>query len=355
LPLKGNFAYEGYLLPGFPIEFVVQPDRAVRADTHIHNNDKPLCRIHDLLETSTGSALEKGRWLITAKNVDEVYDASEQTLFNQGVSLKGYQRGLNSLGFKADYVYSSCALLSEQVVRDTQIWNDTIRESRFKAKAIRVLFIGDSNMRKQEEMFRTYFGGLVESEEITTSGGIVPLLPSIIERLDVLKLDTSAQYFVIFNTGLHDLDKLCVARRRPERDPYINVTDEEFFCFDEYRRQLERFVQAVKSFPSILTVWQTTTAGWPKWGNTAPWRPGSIQNLPSDASAVAYLNDIAWDILSSRDVPVMDAYWLTLARPDHRDVNEQNAIGKRMVHGGPEIYSVLTRKWAMMILESLRG
>jgi hypothetical protein len=53
------------------------------------------------------------------------------------------------------------------------------------------------------------------------------------------------------------------------------------------------------------------------------------------------------------DIPVMDAYWLTLSRPDHREVTKTNGIVEKILHAGPEVHSVLVRKWAMMILESI--
>ena len=59
-------------------------------------------------------------------------------------------------------------------------------------------------------------------------------------------------------------------------------------------------------------------------------------------------------MITQNGIPVMDAYWLSLSRPDHRQINVDNTLAGQLVHAGPEIYSVLTRKWAMMILERLQ-
>jgi hypothetical protein len=66
-----------------------------------------------------------------------------------------------------------------------------------------------------------------------------------------------------------------------------------------------------------------------------------------------FFNDIAWQVMAEMNVLVMDAYWLTLSRPDHRETLHDNILGARLAHAGPEVYSVLVRKWAMMILEVL--
>jgi hypothetical protein len=66
--------------------------------------------------------------------------------------------------------------------------------------------------------------------------------------------------------------------------------------------------------------------------------------LPRDPTFVAHFNEAAWRVInghndgdtsdSSSKVEFMDAYWLTLARPDHREVDINNVIGKHLVYTG---------------------
>jgi hypothetical protein len=60
-------------------------------------------------------------------------------------------------------------------------------------------------------------------------------------------------------------------------------------------------------------------------------------------------NEIAWQEAAKADIPVMDAYWLTVPRPDHREVDNEQMVSKHMVHVGTESYSVLLRKWISLI------
>ena len=144
---------------------------------------------------------------------------------------------------------------------------------------------------------------------------------------------------------------------RKHRAPLIhNVSDIDFSCVQLYRESLTELVTAVAAFPASLRVWQTTTAGWPKWGNYGvAWPADKWQVLPSDPTAIAHWNNVAWEVLLpfSNEIAVMDAYWLTLSRPDHRESDRLNSLGKHMVHAGPQVYYVLMRKWAMMILQTI--
>jgi hypothetical protein len=219
-----------------------------------------------------------------------------------------------------------------------------------------VLFIGDSNLLLQQIMFREFFGNSLETTRISTEGGLVVTLPNITKRLKQLALEPQ-DYFVIFNAGLHDINKFCQKDWRHYRAPLIhNVSDADFSCLRYYRESLTELVAAVAAFPARLRVWQTTTAAWPKWGNFGvAWPADNYQVLPSDTSTILHWNEVAWEVLQpySNEIAVMDAYWLTLSRPDHRESDRNNVIGKHLVHAGPQVYYVLTRKWAMLILQTI--
>jgi hypothetical protein len=170
-------------------------------------------------------------------------------------------------------------------------------------------------------------------------------LPAIKAALQDLAREDK-HFVVMFNSGLHDIHLLCGK----------NTTfGPSFSCGDVYRSKLKELVDVVNSFPAVLRVWQTTTAAWPKWGvYGSAWPPTKSQRLPKAANVCEYFNDIAWSIMAQNNIPVQDTYWLTLSRPDHRKAEEKNQIGSRLMHAGPEVYSILVRKWAMMILEVFR-
>ena len=71
---------------------------------------------------------------------------------------------------------------------------------------------------------------------------------------------------------------------------------------------------------------------------------------------VAHFNELAFDILSNstKSIRVMDEYWLTLARPDNREIfwGEGNA-GKHMAHPGLEVFDAMVHQWLTMVLASL--
>lgn len=103
--------------------------------------------------------------------------------------------------------------------------------------------------------------------------------------------------------------------------------------------------------PSLLTVFQTTTAAWPKWGNYGvSWPANSTQPMPFVADFVMHFNELAWGVMRDRNIPVMDAYWLTSSRPDHRESTISNNLAAALAHAGPDVYAVLVRKCDPMSL-----
>jgi hypothetical protein len=52
-------------------------------------------------------------------------------------------------------------------------------------------------------------------------------------------------------------------------------------------------------------------------------------------------------------IKVMDSFWLPLSRPNHRQIDMQSDLGRHLVHAGVEVYDVLARRRALMILETI--
>jgi hypothetical protein len=384
-PVKHEPAYEGYLLPGFPLQVHVVEQQVKNSNNNnqlVPLNDTssktklPSCNISMLTETSTHSALASGRWVVHQTNVQEPY--VNQSLVSEIATLERYQMGETSLGIDMEYVPTSCSLMPARALMDKR----TLRRCRERGqkydnknnnidknntnRSLHVIFIGDSNFRLQQDMFDRFFGHKLKTTRISTEGGLVVALPNIQKRLQELAVEvtestetaaTATDYFVIFNAGLHDLDRFCQKSWRSHRAPLIhNVSDDVFSCVQLYRESLTELVTAMAAFPARLRVWQTTTAGWPKWGNYGvAWPADKWQHLPADPTAIAHWNNVAWEVLQpfSNEIAVMDAYWLTLSRPDHRESDRSNSLGKHLVHAGPQIYYVLMRKWAMLILQTI--
>jgi hypothetical protein len=76
--------------------------------------------------------------------------------------------------------------------------------------------------------------------------------------------------------------------------------------------------------------------------------------MPMSPNAVQYFNEIAWDVIHDTfQFPVMDAFWMSVSRPDMRSIHGNNRIAANLAHAGPEVYSLLMRKWTMMIMETI--
>jgi hypothetical protein len=327
--------YEGYLLPGFPLTVTVTSETIPASSRR--------CGLSDLTSNSTRSAIDHGRWLVVTKQ------ASRRDRDNTTASAKlqavreGYQSGLNSIGIQMEYVPYNCLLPQQHDLREELL-------SSKKTSRLHVVFIGDSNMIKQHRIFDKLSTGM-PTTLISTSEGLVVRLPEIQESLRLLqeKASPNEKFMILFNAGLHDISLLCSRKWSGKRVEYIH---DSVSCGEHYRQSLIQLVDLIRSFPAELAVFQTTTAGWIKWGNFGfAWDPARVQTLPLDTSSCAYFNEIAWSVMKEADIPVLDSYWLTLARPDHRESGDNNAIGAHLVHAGPQVYDSLVRQWVTTFLD----
>jgi hypothetical protein len=338
LPSADEPGYEGYLLPDFPIYIQARHDS-------IQNNTLPLCTLEQLTETTSSSALQSGRWVV----IDKAESHFEPV--DNHVTRASFATGWHSLGFFMDYQPVDCNLIELQDALSRNILDQALARSKLPDKPLHFVLVGDSNTRIQAALLKQFFGG-VNVTYIATNGGLVVKLDEVKQELAKLR-QRDQHNVVLFNDGLHSIFELCDYGRHGRRQEYMNISD-EFTCVDTYRDYLRQLVAAVAEVPSLLTVWQTSMAAWPKWGmhgGAWPWR---LQTFPLDTSMCAHFNEAALDVLSGYpSLHIMDTYWLTLARPDHRQVDEKNSLTGRLMHAGPEVYSVLTRKWAMAILDAI--
>jgi hypothetical protein len=179
--------------------------------------------------------------------------------------------------------------------------------------------------------------------------------PNITEILPTMVVPGERRV-IVFNTGMHDIHRLCGAEWASDRQSYLSPHDARLPCTVLYKRAVQELANAIDHFPADMKIFQTTTAAWPKYGNyNIAWGPTNGQTLPLDPSFVPYFNRIAVETLQSDDYAanafqVVDGYWITLARPDHRETDRQVHIGKKLSHPGPEVVDAMVRIWTMILV-----
>ncbi|CAB9496053.1 expressed unknown protein [Seminavis robusta] len=377
-------AYEGYLLPGFPIPFlVVDGDKEeYKSNNGESHKSLPVCEMERLLETSATSAWEKARWVVTDKinqpnHVDDHH-------YKDTVTFPGYEVSQNSLGIMMDYRHDTCRILPHIAPKHPQ---NPLNKCTEANGPLHFIFIGDSNMRLQRNLFETMFLGLPEDQREKSrynehmirasyhdlTGGalrcnliggndknVTRFFQTILARKDE-KLEKPERYVVLFNTGMHDIHRLCSHEFAADRLTYLGdaATDASkgFHCVMHYRYAIEGLATEVLNFPADLRVFQSTTAGWPKYGNWGVfWPTEGAQNMPVATEFIDFFNDIAYEVMkdSFPTIPVMDGYWVSYARPDNREVSsaKKKALEKKLSHPGVEVVSAMLRTWTTIVAQS---
>ena len=336
--------YEGYLLHGFPLQLEVLPSSIFDKD----GGDLPVCTNDQLpvhgLEDNDINALMKGRWLVTEKARDFIY--TEHTLNPHQVSLEGYQRAYNSLGIKMEYQPVGCSIV-----------DDLMDIRNVNSDGVHLIFVGDSVMGLQHRRVRLdleFAGNGAKATIIGTHGGLAKRLDGVIEELQqIVAENTNERRVVLFNAGLHDIAQLCSAKYRKARSEYFPLANDEFSCIEVYKTLLYELTYFLASYPAELVAFQTTSAGWMPYGNFGfAWNPNEYQPYSLSPNAVAHFNEVAMEVVedaSGGRFPIVDGYYITLARPDHREIGEDNAIGKHMVHPGVEVIESMARIWLTAI------
>lgn len=118
-PMKEEPGYEGYMLPGFPIQLTVTES----------SSPTRLCRFDELIETSPTSALDAGRWLVTQKVSDRPLQNEhwETKLNSYAQGFESYAHGLGSIGFQMDYFPTKCNLATDAQLRDPALFEGARR------------------------------------------------------------------------------------------------------------------------------------------------------------------------------------------------------------------------------------
>lgn len=383
-------AYEGYLLPGFPLTVDVKSAVSTTAANSLVGTTASkslgglglkLCFYpHVIINATTGTSLwqqqqqqphpvayhwntqELGRWKVVQRNgLTDIGNSSFDTDDKQEVSLSGYQTGLNSLGFQMDYFFQECNLPSQKEAAEML----RSRANTVLDRVIHIVFVGDSNMRRQNEMFTKSF--LMDADTnrrsipnivahyISTNDGLISRMADVLSNVREIEKHKAPydDVYILFNAGLHDIAKLCSQRWASVRAEFLAESDVEGeSCVDMYRNALTDLVVLLQELAPKLMVFQSTTASWPKWGNGGfSWPAATTQTLPLDPHFCDYFNQMAsFPIMSKFGIGILDAYWMTRSRPDHRETAKENVIGSHMVHAGPEVYDALLRQWTTAVV-----
>lgn len=350
--------YEGYLLPGFPFFLTVQGDRPLL------ESKLPYCTLEQL--TTDKSPLEYARWRL----IDSIRNA-QHTIAVPGndIQLAGYQQSFQGLGLRFSYDRLDCRILGVPNAKSHNPMDDCLRST-----PLHIILIGDSVMRLQYTVLKGWMKKWIESNQVKITfyelyGGTLRC-----ERVSGPKLSTIPQEqsrpderkIVLFNSGLHDIHRLCGDEWKQDRETYLNESELKQSCVHMYHVALETLVSNVLRIPHVdLFLFQTTTAGWPKYGNFGvAWDPTQGQGLPLDAAFVDRFNRIAVEYIIGQVVVVvgdskdsnlyiMDGYWISLSRPDNREVNKNADLGKKLSHPGHEVVYAMVRFFVMMMTQTL--
>ena len=347
--------YEGYMLRDFPLDLIVDSS-SIEANAYAQSDP---CKVEDLTFLAPDAALwKRAFWAVNTVNSHLPFSIQH----SRNVTLQGYQSGRHSLGFSASYRYGSgCALLDITSATATCA-------PQHKQQVIHVLMVGDSVMRLQYDYlvehldpqrfqisFVELYGGYWLCKR-KTGPFITELLSYSAEAKDTV---------LLFNTGMHDIHRLCGHSFDEERPTYLNATELTLPCTTVYRNALRDALGILQQIPAAVRLFQTTHAAWPKFGNYGiAWDPRHAQTLPLDSAICERFNAIAVEEVMHANARantaaeiyyMVDTYWMTLARPDNRETNAKMDIGKKLSHPGPEVVHYMVQVWWQAAMALLGG
>ena len=383
--------YEGYLVAGFPRQVQVVGNTVDEPVTYCSRDDLLLSssetQQQDQQQYPATDLLHNGRWKVVDSNR---WAAHTLILPTHNIHLAAYQKSYNSLGVKLVYERPNCRILEPRhhkkwwetclaTATATAVSNDSNNNSN--APILHFILIGDSTMRLQKDTLEAWWQtpiqqGRVKVTFVELYGGTLrcerlsgPRVSDLRRALAMsLSNDNSSsnnnnindeQRVVLFNTGLHDIHRLCGTEWQSDRQQYLTPHELQISCMEVYRTAvLPTLVNAVLQLPATVRIFQTTTAAWPKYGNYGvAWNPARGQGLPLDAGFVEQFNRIAAEFLSpppyQDKIQIVDGYWITLARPDNREIDKESNLSKKLSHPGAEVVQAMVRIWTHVMLRTI--
>jgi len=308
-PNNGDYAYEGYSVPGFPK--IVQVDGSPEPQDSLSP-----CSVAQLTSPA------QGRWRVT--NMNRI-TTGQQPYEEQ--PLYAYQYSYSSLGFQASWQRTDCGIVRESVCQDNEL-----------------LLIGDSTMRLQKDFLEQF----MSVTYVELYGGTLQSLRMTGPNATAIRAAATNKPFIIWNTGLHDIHRLCGKEWQDNRKEYLTEQELQLSCLELYRKALTELWNLIKVIPAKKVAFSLTQASWPKYGNFGvQWDPVAIQKLPLDASFVHRFNTEAIELLAEFGATVLHdgSYNMTYSRPDHRQVTRKADIGNKLSHAGKEVIEELGWVW----------
>jgi len=395
--------YEGYLLPGFPLSLTVRGTTTTsNSKTTTTTTTTPstmrqqYCTAEQLTLLLSGDndddfqqEWKRASWRVVHTNKQTPYhhddnddDGDEHHGTTSNVTLRGYQWGHNSLGFQAAYEYRDCRLHHDltkaiTILQQQSSSSSCSSSSSFtKTNKLHIILIGDSVMRLQKDYLRQQLNPeMVDITFLELYGGALRCARQSGPYVnDLIHGSNNAAHHprrtvVLFNSGMHDIHRLCGPSFADDRTTYLTIPDElqQQSCLQVYQTAIRQLTATVQQIPAAVRLFQTTTAAWPKYGNYGvAWSPRYAQELPLDAHFVERFNQVAIHEIQNltknsssssnshnKPIAVVDAYWMTLARPDNRETNQDADIGKKLSHPGYEVVSFMVRVWWQVAVQLL--
>jgi hypothetical protein len=348
LPNQADFEkylYEGYHVVGSPFQL------QVHGRERPYSKDLPLCKQDQLVESTGHTARGRARWRV----VDEINHSSHQNAITaaSNITLEGYRESTNSLGVKLDYEYTDCRLMPEPSSR--------VNIFQCVSEPLHVILIGDSVFRLQAKIMEefTKFNSHIRVSFVELYGGYfrtqLSTGPNVRNFLSEATA-SSERRVILFNTGLHDIHRLCGGNEMFEdRRTYLK-DDLPTSCVELYKIAISELAEDIAELPETdVKIFQTTTAGWPKYGNYGvAWDPRYGQSLPLDPLVVKRFNEIATTVVQQfPGMHVVDGFDVSFSRPDHREVDVKSAIGRKLSHPGKEVMTTMVRIWSMLFLQQV--
>ena len=59
------------------------------------------------------------------------------------------------------------------------------------------------------------------------------------------------------------------------------------------------------------------------------------------------------DTTNNNNIIITDTYWMTLSRPDNREIDKRSDIGKKLSHPGLEVIDAMIRIWFTLAMQLL--
>lgn len=345
--------YEGYFLRDFPLKLNVDPPPVPA------RLSSSLCSIENLTFRNLDKDLwKRASWFVERVNSHNPYAIQS----SNNITLRGHQEGRNSLGFSATFQFENGCVLQKVPEQVSQ-------RCGVQRQPLHIILIGDSVMRLQRDYlldhldptrykvsFMELYGGYWLCKRSADG-------PHITDFLATISAADQANTIVLFNTGMHDIHRLCGPTFADERRTYLNATELSLPCTTNYQRAIADALSILARIPAAVRIVQTTHAAWPKFGNYGvAWDPRHGQTLPLDAAFCARFNTVLVqevvrynDMIAAGDpaVHMVDTYWMTLARPDNRETNAKNDIGKKLSHPGQEVIQFMVRIWWQAAMQLL--